>query len=243
VLRWGDRITEYGAGERIWWWNVLVSDRAPRRRGPYAKTAGRRREIVDAAMRLFAARGYRATSMREVAAASGIGLSTLTHHFPDKEALLIEALRRRDEMGTSLLPEGADRFAEYIVSQARINDDLRGLIEVYTVLSAEATTVDHPGRDYFIERFAGLERDYAEHLGELAAAGRLREGVDPRIAATSLVALWDGLQLQWLLRPDDVDVAAHLRAFLDLVTLPAEPSGGADATASADRSAGDPALG
>lgn len=53
----------------------------------------------------------------------------------------------------------------------------------------------------------------------LATHGLLREGVDPVRAATSLVALWDGLQLQALLDPS-VDVVECLRDYLDGILLP-----------------------
>jgi AcrR family transcriptional regulator len=47
----------------------------------------RRDEILAAAGALFAEEGYRNTSMREVAAASGILAGSLYHHFPSKEAI------------------------------------------------------------------------------------------------------------------------------------------------------------
>lgn len=190
------------------------------RRGPYAKSAGRRRAIVEAAMGVFAARGYRATSMREIASAAGLSLSTLTHHFPTKEELLLATLRRRDEP-TDLEAEGdAERWLRQVLRRARDNEETRGLIELYTVLCAESTTANHPGAEYFVHRFHLLRDGYTSHFRQLRGSGRLRPGVDPAVAATSLVALWDGLQLQWLLEPDEVDVPAHLAAFLALVTTP-----------------------
>ena len=66
------------------------------RRGPYAKTAERRQQILDAARQVFASRGYQAGSMREVARVANMGLSTLMHHFNSKEDLLLALLERRD---------------------------------------------------------------------------------------------------------------------------------------------------
>ncbi len=194
----------------------------PRRRGPYAKSAERRQAILDAAVRVFAARGFRATSLREVALAAGIGVSTLVHHFATKEDLLLATLHRRDEMGQpgSTRADG-EQFLAFVLHRARSNVELRGLIELYTVVCAEATTADHPGTSYFTERFRLLREEYAGHFAELGSHGRLRPGVDPERAATSLVALWDGLQLQWLMEPERVDVARHLQDFLELVTVPA----------------------
>ena len=56
---------------------------------------------------------------------------------------------------------------------------------------------------------------------ELRAAGRLREGADPDRVAASIIALWDGIQLQWLLENDAVDMVACLTDYLDLMILPA----------------------
>jgi AcrR family transcriptional regulator len=56
--------------------------------------ARRRDEILAAAAGLFADEGYRNTSMREVAAASGILAGSLYHHFPSKEAIAVELVEQ-----------------------------------------------------------------------------------------------------------------------------------------------------
>ncbi len=199
----------------------MTAVESPRRRGPYAKTAQRRRQIVDEAYRLFATRGYYASSLRDVAAAAGMSQSNLMHHFPTKEELLLAVLAQRDELGGGDVPcaDGDEPFEAHIVAQAKANESIPGLIAVYSVLSAEATTEDHPGRDYFLKRYAMLKTEYAAEFEELRRLGRLREGVDPTTAAASVVALWEGIQLQWLYEPDAVDAAATLRAYLDLVIV------------------------
>jgi TetR/AcrR family transcriptional regulator, cholesterol catabolism regulator len=53
-----------------------------------AKAANRRDEILDVARELFAARGYAATSMRDIAQADGIRASSLYSHFPSKAEIL-----------------------------------------------------------------------------------------------------------------------------------------------------------
>lgn len=200
-----------------------------RRRGPYAKSAERRRAIVDAAFDVFASRGYRAGSFREVAERVGMSQTSLLHYFPSKEALLVAVLARRDDVEPDPDPdevgrragEGARgraaRFAVSIESQAEANVGIPGVIELYAVLSGEAVTADHPGRSYFVERFANLRQDYIEELTALRDLGVLREGVDPERAAASIVALWDGVQLQWLFDRDAVDMAATLRDYLSLI--------------------------
>ncbi|GIJ68096.1 TetR/AcrR family transcriptional regulator [Virgisporangium ochraceum] len=188
-------------------------------RGGYAKGRAKRREILDHAIALFGEVGYRAASLREIATRSGISHPGLLHHFPTKEALLLAVLAHRDEVDGELFAGSTGTGAlGRLVDLVRLNADRRGVVELFTVLSAEATASDHPAHAFFVERYrrtlAGVERAY------LAArdAGALRPDVDPAAAARHLVALMDGLQIQWLLddrRTDMVDpVRAHIQAQL-----------------------------
>ncbi|MHA1152035.1 MAG: TetR/AcrR family transcriptional regulator [Alphaproteobacteria bacterium] len=66
-----------------------------------ARAHNRRAEILDAAARLFARQGFHATSMREIAAASGMLPGSLYYHFPSKDGLLL-----------AVYEEGVRRIAE-----------------------------------------------------------------------------------------------------------------------------------
>lgn len=57
---------------------------------PPGDSPRRRDEILRAAAALIADEGYRAASMRDVAAAAGILAGSLYHHFPSKEAIAVE---------------------------------------------------------------------------------------------------------------------------------------------------------
>lgn len=194
------------------------------RRGPYAKSAERRLSIVEAAHEVFAARGYRAGSLQEVADRVGMSQTSLLHYFPSKSALLLAVLNRRDTItgDGSVPPAPDDTFDHTILRQAKYNESVPGVVELYSVLCGESTTVGHPGREYFIARFDKLRAGYADDFRALESTGRLRRGVDPEMAAASLIALWDGIQMQWLLSPDTIDMVGCLRAYLDLVMEPAE---------------------
>jgi AcrR family transcriptional regulator len=49
-------------------------------------------QVLDAALELFAARGIDATSMDAIAEASGVSKATIYNHWPDKDALCLEAM-------------------------------------------------------------------------------------------------------------------------------------------------------
>ena len=196
----------------------MAEEAKPRRRGPYAKSAYRRRSIVAAAFAVFAANGYRGGSLQDVADRVGLSQTALLHYFPSKRDLLVAVLARRDEVSDSSQLEGMP-FQEQLVEQAHLNERVPGLIELYAVLCGESVTDDYPGRPYFVQRFDRLRSEYADELRELQLLGKLREGIDPERAAASLIALWDGLQTQWLLNPA-IDVAAGLRDYLELIIPP-----------------------
>lgn len=48
--------------------------------------------MLDAALHLFAAQGYRATTMREIADEAGVSTGNVYHHFPDKERIFRELI-------------------------------------------------------------------------------------------------------------------------------------------------------
>jgi AcrR family transcriptional regulator len=185
--------------------------RQPSRRGPYRKTAARQQEILDAALAVFGRSGYRSGSIREIAEAVGMSQAGLLHHFESKDALLTAVLRHRDDRSRALYSHNLGiEFLISAVEAFKVTE--RGTAELYCVLSAEATAPGHPAHEYFTERYAWLRSVLTEVFGRMAAAGQLRGGVEPAAAARAAVAVMDGLQLQWLLDPGSVDMAADLSA-------------------------------
>jgi len=56
------------------------------------ETCGRR-QILNAALSMFAHKGYAATSVREIVKAAGVTAPTLYHHFGNKEGLYLELMK------------------------------------------------------------------------------------------------------------------------------------------------------
>ena len=180
----------------------------------YAKGRAKRREIIDRAMTLFGEVGYRGASLREIAARCGISHPGLLHHFPTKESLLLAVLEHRDEVDSVwLTAEDEDPVAglRRLVEVVERNVGRRPIVELYAVLSAEATSADHPAHEYFQDRYrrtlAAVQATY-ERARDL---GALREGVDPATPARQLVAVMDGLQVQWLLDGGATDMVGTVR--------------------------------
>jgi AcrR family transcriptional regulator len=83
------------------------TDRSPdSRRASHEGEPSSRARILDVAEALLALRGYAGVGLREVAAAVGLGRSSLFHHFPT----LSSTLRRRAELYNDVLTRVVDRL-------------------------------------------------------------------------------------------------------------------------------------
>lgn len=191
----------------------------------YAVGRRRRTQILADATRLFARDGYGDTSLQDIATAVGVSKSTLLHHYPSKELLLSAVLTERDSainenQGFSGAASAGEVLRSIPDGAARSAQDEPGLIEVYAVLSCEAVPAAHPAHDYFATRFANALEYFTELFRLAQVDGDLPADRDPVHEATWLIAMWDGLQYQWLYDRERLDIATHLRAHLDDVLPP-----------------------
>lgn len=188
-----------------------------------AKGRARRDQIIEVAGRLFGQRGYAAVSWRDIAAEVGITHPLLAHYFAGKDELLfavMDSWRQRAERHRLIADDDPEGIPDRIVALAEENERTPGYIALFSGLAADGIDPDHPTHDRFIEQHDTVYALLLSFFNWAEQKGRLRSGVDPRIAARSLMALEDGAQVQWLYRPEAVDVPAIVRSYLNLVLEP-----------------------
>ncbi|MEO3754068.1 TetR family transcriptional regulator [Streptomyces sp. B6B3] len=170
------------------------------------------------AMETFATRGYHNASLAEIAERAGLTQAGVLHYFRSKAGLLTGVLELRDLSDRQEL--GAERahgldFLRHLVDTVRRNATREGIVRLYAVLSAESVTEGHPAQAYFRDRYDGLRAMVVEALREARDRGQVRADLDVETAATTIIAIMDGLQVQWLLAPDAVDMAAATQQAID----------------------------
>ncbi|MFJ9906264.1 TetR/AcrR family transcriptional regulator [Streptomyces sp. NPDC101152] len=173
----------------------------------------RRAEIVRAALEVIAERGYRGASLAAVAERVGLTQQGLLHYFPTKEALLVAVLEERDQWDA--VPAAQWRV-DLLVSLVEYNAMRPGIIQTFSALLGESVTEGHPARAYFTERYRRVRAGMASVL-RTAYGDRLPNGLTPERTAPLLIAVMDGLQYQWLLDPESVDMPGAFRDFLALL--------------------------
>lgn len=200
-----------------------------RTRGPYAKSAERRQQIIDKAIEIFARDGVDAGSLRSVAAAIGVSHAALRHYFPTREALLIAVYEahevRADETIDAWLGEEDSPLPAMRASASR-NRSVPGLVQLYASLTAAAVQAGNPETEAFIrERFTSLRQQIARRVERAQRNDSMVGSADAADVASLIIAAADGLQIQWLLDPDAVAVErglALLERLLDAGTTTAE---------------------
>src|SRR5437870_11831497 len=190
--------------------------------------SARRAQLVDVGRKLFAERGYEATSVEEIAERAGISKPIVYEHFGGKEGLYAVIVDREIEYIVSCITEaissGSPRerlegaalaFLTYVKEQP----------DGFAVLTRDAPVTTATGG------MSGLLGEVAERVGKVFAAEFKKAGYDPKSApiyAHALVGMVTFVGQWWTetRKPSVESVASHIGAlaWMGLRHLPTRPT-------------------
>lgn len=163
----------------------------------------RLQEVLDAAARMFAAKGYRGTSLNDIGEALGMNKASLYYYVRSKEDLLHRLILRA---GRRLRDVSRDPEVARLPAAAALERLVREHCRVVFEHRHELGVLVHQRRYLELESLgevSGRERAYVERLKALIARG-VEEGVfrpvDPTVAAQFVLDTVNGL-LRWF-RPE-----------------------------------------
>lgn len=188
---------------------------------PREETLVRRTKILEAASEVFGEKGYVKGSLADIAERVGMTHAGVLHHFGSKDQLLLAVLAHRDatdieDLENRHIPDGLELFRHLVVTAQR-NEDRPGIVQVFTVLSAESVTDGHPAKEFFLERYQTLRADVREALVSICSTDDPPAEGDVDKATASIIAVMDGLQVQWLLSPGQIDLARTSAFAIDAI--------------------------
>ncbi|MDG9724345.1 TetR/AcrR family transcriptional regulator [Streptomyces sp. DH41] len=190
----------------------MTNQRKPR--GPYRKSAERRERILQAAYEAIDEFGEKA-SLQDIADRVGVTQPALTYYFPTRDELLLSVLERRDMVGKAASVDAvaeANSSVAGTATTARHIIDHPGLAKLYVTLTAAATDPDSPAHSYFENRYRTLAAEITEDMVDQQRAGVIRADQPAAHLARAVLAILDGLQLQWMHDPT-VDIVAIAETF------------------------------
>lgn len=179
----------------------------------------RKEEILEKATQLFGEYGFQGTSFALVAEAVGLTEQGVLHYFPSKVHLLQGVLEYHEKKeiekhATLIESEHNDlpNLIEQLEGVVRQNEKIPGLIQLFTVLVIESIRSDHPSHEYFVERYR-RGREIFVHEFLKVNKTEIRSDVDLEELAALIMAVMDGLQIQWLLDPAKVNMVSVFKLF------------------------------
>jgi AcrR family transcriptional regulator len=202
-------------------YNDLMSGQIKPRRTQAERTQQRREQVIREAIRYFGQYGYHGARLADIAKAAGVTEPGLLHHFPSKEHLLMEVLAERDRLDQERFDPGLhERLRDPLDSLQGLvehNETVPGLVQLFTVLVAESIDHQHPGHDFFRQRYQGLRDQTAIVLKKAQGRGEIRNDIPAEDLVVMLWAMMDGLQIQWLYEPGKIHMARLFEQFLGLM--------------------------
>jgi len=187
---------------------------------PYKKSAQSASQIISSATQVLARQGYARTSLMDIAREAGMSKGAVHYHFPSKESLIGEVLRRAlARVQERTLAAWAEAEADGDI--AAVRSSLRELWRIRADRSEEAVVIadllaqslhDETLRprlaDFFTDASTQMRDHLSEHLERLGLTSKISMQILPRL----MLALLDGLMMQSYVDEENFDVDATLNA-------------------------------
>jgi AcrR family transcriptional regulator len=159
-----------------------------------ARAEARREEILDAAQRIFATKGYNETGIADIAADLGIGHGTFYRYFENKQDIAVQVLDRAILDIASALsdedPNASNDVDEYRAQTTRIMlrmfEKLESHPEAFTILHVQSVAIDTSATQRSFEAYSAYTEAFLRNGIE---KGFLRADMDVDITAQALVGL------------------------------------------------------
>jgi TetR/AcrR family fatty acid metabolism transcriptional regulator len=187
---------------------------------PRRKLPDKRQRILEAAVWVFARKGYFGARVSEIARRAGIADGTIYLYFRNKEDVLVslfdEVMSEHVQKGRLELEAVEGAAARLLViarHHLRLLGGNRDLAVVFQVELRQSTK--------FMERFtAGWLKDYLAIIAEVLEEGRrdgtLRADIPVTVATKAFFGALDEMVTSWILSPRDYDLVRHAVPMVDL---------------------------
>ena len=174
----------------------------------------RREKIINEALSLIGQHGYHGFTVQKLAQRCGLSNAGLLYHFPSKDQLFVAVVQELEQRQIHALAPLAELLEQYGNNDvpltaaidllhamfARANEQPE-LMQLYAVLQAESLDAAHPAHASFRARELAVLDLFARLIASHVT--------NPRSTARQMLALLEGLRLQWLRAGQSFDPLAE----------------------------------
>ncbi len=186
-------------------------------------TAVRRREIIDATVRVMASRGWNETSIDEITREAGVSRGLVSYHFKDKNELLSGVLERSREIFNDAVAAAVTASSDPVeqmrlATRAAIFQAREDPVAFEVFLNFSANGVVDPALHAQVQALYQSFRDVtATAIRRGQERGYYRRELDPETAAARHQGTIIGIALQWLLAPGAFDLEGAADSAIEML--------------------------
>jgi hypothetical protein len=173
-----------------------------------------RSRVVDGAIVAYRYGDFHTVGYAEIARAAEVDVEDVRRAYPVWDLLIVAVMDRWNNGSRRELRPVAeqDGVVAYLRARLQAGLDEPSLVRLRIALLSAASTPGHPAEGWFRVQYAHSFDDVTLGLARDVVAGREPRGTTARHAAEQLVALYEGLQVQAVLRDDTEVLDAFDRA-------------------------------
>jgi AcrR family transcriptional regulator len=158
---------------------------------------------VRAAIRSFRERAFHEVTLETVADGAGLQLAAVRARFPTWDDLVVATVQvwNAERMAAAVPLAEQEGAAGFLRALVRANLEDPSLVRLLTAVVNIAATPGHPMAEALQKQWIRFHTLVERAIARDVAVGREPDGLDPARGAEQLVALYEGLQLQAMVRP------------------------------------------
>lgn len=183
----------------------------------------RRKEILEAAFRLFAAKGYGGVSMQEIAAESEFSIGTLYNFFSNKEELFLSMVeekftesRRFIEMRVAEKNDSFDKLCAAVEAELEFIEKNRGFFTFFVFARGMRESEVHMDIHEKVEEHFEKHIEFFQGLIDACKREHYLKDLDSRKLALTLIGIINAWLFNWLKGPDDIVLKEQKELIMDL---------------------------
>ncbi len=183
----------------------------------------RKNQILDAAMQVFARLGFHKARMEDVAQEAGVSKGLLYWYYKNKDAIIAAILDRlfsqeMRHLHNALAASGpvTDRLLALSRETAQHMLSLKFLVPIAFEFYALAGRNAHV-RSALQQYYTQYRQNLMQLIEEGIASGEFREDTQAEAVAQTIIALFEGLVLLWVVDPEQVPLAEQIEQSFSLI--------------------------
>ena len=199
-----------------------MTETGPKRRTQEERKAESERQIIRAALKLFAAQGYMRTTLNQIGQEAGYTGGLVSHRFGSKEGLLQAVVNHitgrfsADQMGSAIKQDSAEaslkNYLEIYIQEVTVRE---GRMRTMYVIMGEALAAVPEIQEDIAKLNKGVRAVLAEIVQRGIDNGEFRKEVDAQTAAVLILGILRGVVMQYLADRKAVNVKTMLPIIQD----------------------------